>query len=156
MRALRIAGVLLLSTSALLAQGMSKSAPKKQGLTWGPAPAVFAAGAQMAVVSGNPMAAGPYAIRLKLPNGYKIAPHFHPTDETVEVKQGVFLYGMGDTFDATAMKTMNVKDKGTLPANGHHYATAKGATIIEVSATTGPFVLTYVNPADDPTKKASK
>jgi hypothetical protein len=31
----------------------------------------------------------------------------------------------------------------------------KGAAIVEVSAI-GPFAMTYVNPADDPTKTAAK
>ena len=39
-----------------------------------------------------------------MPDGYKIAPHTHPTDEIVEVKQGTFLVGMGDTFDVEKTK----------------------------------------------------
>jgi len=34
----------------------------------------------------------------------------------------------------------------------HHFAAAKGETIVQVHAM-GPFVLNYVNPADDPRKK---
>ena len=37
----------------------------------------------------------------------------------------------------------------------NHFAIAKQAAIVEVSAI-GPFAITYVNPADDPTKSASK
>jgi hypothetical protein len=33
-----------------------------------------------------------------------------------------------------------------------HFATARGITEVQVHAI-GPFQLTYVNPADDPTKK---
>jgi quercetin dioxygenase-like cupin family protein len=68
-------------------------------LQWGPAPAVFPAGAKMAVVSGDPSKAELFLIELSMPNGYKIPPHFHPTDEVVEVKEGTFLVGMGDTLD---------------------------------------------------------
>jgi len=40
----------------------------------------------------------------------------------------------------------------SIPANHAHYAMARGQTIVQVHGL-GPFVLTYVNPADDPTKK---
>ena len=143
MRTLTLSCTLLLLASPAWSQG----APAM--LHWGPAPAVFPKGAEMAVVSGDPGKAGPFVVQLKMPSGYKISPHFHPTDETVEVKSGTFLYGMGDTFDAKKAKPMNVEDKGTIPAKMHHYAQAKGATVVEVSAM-GPFVMTYVNPADDP------
>jgi hypothetical protein len=39
-------------------------------------------------------------------------------------------------------------------AGQHHYAIAKGRTIVQVNLI-GPFALTYVNPADDPTKKVA-
>ena len=142
--------MLLLAAGALCAQAAPAKAP---ALKWGPAPAVFPRGAQMAVVSGDPGAAGPFVLQLKLPNGYKVAPHFHTTDETLEVKSGTFLYGMGDTVKASEMKTLAVGQSGTVPAQMHHFAQAKGATVVQVSAV-GPFVLTYVNPADDPSKAA--
>jgi hypothetical protein len=103
----------------------------------------------MAVVTGDPGKAAPFVVELRMPDGYRIQPHFHPTEEIVEVKQGTFLYGMGDVFDSTKTKPMHVGDKGTIPATMHHFATAKGPTIVMVSSM-GPFVLTYVNPADDP------
>jgi hypothetical protein len=68
------------------------------------------------------------------------------------VKEGTFLVGMGDTFDLEKTKAMKQGDKGTVPANMHHFGSAEGATIVAVSAK-GPFALTYVNPADDPRKK---
>ena len=39
----------------------------------------------MAVVSGDPSKPGLFTIRLSMPDGYRIPPHFHPTDEAVEV-----------------------------------------------------------------------
>lgn len=149
-RSLISTAVLLLSAGALSAQATPTKAP---ALKWGPAPAVFRHGAQMAVVSGDPSKAENFVIELKMPNGYKIMPHFHPTDETVEVLSGTFLYAMGDTMKAADLKPMAKGEKGTIPAQMHHYAEAKGATVVQVSAM-GPFQLTYVNPADDPSTKA--
>ncbi len=135
----------------------SQAAPttKPATLQWGPAPAVFPKGATMAVVSGDPGKAAPFTVELAMPAGYKIQPHFHPTDETVTVKKGTLLVGMGDTFDASKAKPMKVGDTGAVPANAHHFAAAQGATVIAVSAM-GPFAMTYVNSADDPQKQAAK
>jgi hypothetical protein len=67
-------------------------------LQWGPAPAAFPAGAKAAVVSG----------------------------ETISVKQGVFLIGMGDTVDAAKTKAMAPGSTATMNAGTPHFATAKG------------------------------
>lgn len=84
-----------------------------------------------------------------MPDAYRIPPHFHPTAERVEVKQGTFLVGMGDKLDLKKSQPISIGDTGTLPAAAHHYAAAKGATIVEVTAM-GPFAMTYVNSQDDP------
>ncbi|MGH7498923.1 MAG: cupin domain-containing protein [Gemmatimonadales bacterium] len=102
----------------------------------------------MAVVSGDPGKAAPFTVELSMPDGYRIPPHFHPTDETVEVKKGTFLAGMGDTLDLSKTKMMKAGAKGELPALAHHFAATKGATVVSVSSM-GPFAMTYVNPADD-------
>ncbi|MEP7175832.1 MAG: cupin domain-containing protein [Gemmatimonadales bacterium] len=151
MRAFPLSACLLLWTVTLHAQ--DTSAHKSAALSWGPAPAVFPKGAKMAVVSGNPAEAAEFTVQLAMPDGYRIAPHFHPTDETVEVKKGTFLVGMGDTLDIAKTKAMKVGAAGTIPALGHHYAVARGATVVSVTAM-GPFAMTYVNPAEDPQESA--
>jgi hypothetical protein len=121
---------------------------------WGEPPPVFAKGAMFVVVSGDPGKAGPYTARLKMPAGYKIAPHWHPTDENVTVLSGTFALGMGEKFDAAAMKDLPAGSYGVLPAEMRHFAMAKTAAVVQVHGV-GPFVLNYVNPADDPSKAAA-
>ena len=137
---------------AALAAPLASVAGQAPALKWGPAPPVFPAGAKMAVLQGDPGKAGVYAVRLDIPNGYKIAPHWHPTDEHITVISGTFLVGMGDKFDATKMMTLPAGAFATAGANIRHYAMAKGHTVVQVHGM-GPFQLTYVNVADDPTKK---
>jgi quercetin dioxygenase-like cupin family protein len=120
-------------------------------LHWGPAPAMFPAGAKMAVLQGDPGKSELFTVRLDFPDGYRIAPHFHPTDEHVTVISGTFLIGMGDKVDPKQMMTLSAGGFATAPAHMHHYALAKGHTVVQVHAM-GPFQLTYVNPADRPTK----
>src|SRR5690348_6745209 len=78
------------------ASAAAKAAPGED-FSWGPAPAIFPAGAQMAVLQGNPGGTEMFTVRLRFPNGYKIAPHTHPTDEHVTVISGHFKVGMGET-----------------------------------------------------------
>src|SRR3954454_14344940 len=120
MRSFHLASCLLMFTAtALLAQ--TTATAKAPALKWGPAPAVFPKGAKMAVVSGDPSQAQPFEVQLSFPNGYRVPPHFHPTDETVAVKKGTFLVGMGDKFDVKQTKRMKPGDSATMPAEQHHY-----------------------------------
>jgi hypothetical protein len=66
---------------------------------WGPAPPNIPAGAQIAVLAGDPASDGPYVVRLKMPANYKVPAHYHPKDETVTVISGDFHVGMGDKLD---------------------------------------------------------
>ena len=122
------------------------------GITWGPAPAVFPAGAKLAVLQGDPGKAGEYTVRLDMPDGYKIPPHFHPTAEHVTVIQGNLLIGIGDKLDPAQAKSLPAGGFISAEPNMHHFAIAKGHTVVQVHGG-GPFVLTYVNPKDDPSQK---
>ena len=120
-------------------------------IKFGPAPAVFPAGAEMAVLQGDPSVAGAiFTVRLRFPNGYILPAHSHPTDENVTVISGTFLVGLGDTFNKKALLPP-LRSGGFIsaPANANHFATVQGRTVVQVHAI-GPFQLTYVNPADDP------
>ena len=122
---------------------------------WGAAPPVLPKGAMMAVMAGDPSAAGPVAVRLKMPAGYKIPAHWHPTDEQVTVLSGTLALGMGDKLDKTKGQTLSAGGFGIAPAHMNHYAWTKTGAVIQINLM-GPFVLTYVNPADDPSKAAAK
>lgn len=122
-------------------------------IKWGPAPATLPAGAQMAVLDGDPGKAGvPFVIRAKFPDGYRVAPHWHPTDENVSVLSGTFLVGVGDAFDEKSMTSLATGGYARMPKRMHHFAMSKGETVIQVHGV-GPFAVNYVNAADDPSKK---
>jgi quercetin dioxygenase-like cupin family protein len=106
-------------------------------------------------LEGNPSKAGvPFTIRAKFPDGYKVPPHWHPTDERVTVLQGRLGMGLGEKFDPAAGRELPVGSYASMPTGTRHFAWAIGETVIQVSGT-GPFEVNYVNPADDP-RKASK
>jgi quercetin dioxygenase-like cupin family protein len=148
---MRIAtSVILLALAVGTATAQKRDASSQDpAFKWGPAPAIFPPGAQMAVLEGDPSANGLFTVRLRFPNGYKIAPHTHPTDENVTVISGTFRVGMGERFETASMLTLHAGGFVTAPQQHAHYATASGETVVQVHAM-GPFAMTYVNPADTP------
>lgn len=152
----RTLGVLLcLACTLLVAQSTApQNAFTPDQIKWGPPPPFVASGAQLAVIEGNPMGdSGDFTIRLKMPNGYKIAPHWHPKRENVTVISGNFKVGMGDKWEDSKMMTFPAGSFAYLDPDMHHYAMASGGeTIVQVHGMS-PLQFNYVNPADDPSKK---
>ena len=122
-------------------------------IQWGDAPPSVPAGAKFAVLEGDPAKAGFFTIRLKTPDGYRIAPHWHPTDEHLTIISGTFHLGMGDKFDEASGTALPAGSYASTPAKMRHYAWTTGETEVQVSGM-GPFQINYVNPADDPRKAA--
>ena len=135
---------------AALAGVSAQAQMNADGLKWGPAPAVFPKGAEMAVLSGDPGKAGLFTVRLKMPAGYAIAAHHHPTTEYVTVVSGDFALGMGDKLDKAKGMTLHAGGFAEAPAGMNHFAWAETDAVVQVHAE-GPFALTYANPADNPT-----
>jgi quercetin dioxygenase-like cupin family protein len=151
-------GLLLIAITAPVGaqegQGAVHALLTETDLKWGDAPPSLPKGASLAVVSGDPAKPGPFTIRVRFPEGYKIAPHWHPTDEHVTVLAGTVAFGMGDKHDPAAMKDLTAGGFARMPAEMRHYVTAKTAATVQVHGT-GPFTLNYVNPADDPRKQGA-
>ena len=120
-------------------------------MQWGDAPPSLEKGAQAVVLSGNPGAPGPYALRLKTPAGYKVAMHWHPTDEQVTVIQGDLTLS---TDDGNPAQHLDAGGYALMPAKMHHAASMSGGTIVQISGM-GPFEINYVNPKDDPRQRAA-
>jgi len=123
-----------------------------ESLAWMPAPPVLPKGAQIAVLSGDPTKAGPFTIRLKFPPDYKVPAHQHPTAEEVTVISGTFGFGMGDRLDQASAHALGPGGFVDLPAKMNHFAFARGGDVVVQINSTGPFAMTYADPADDPTK----
>lgn len=120
---------------------------------WGAGPATLPSGAKMAVIEGDPKAANAlFTIRIKLPGGYTISPHFHPADEHITVISGTFNMGVGDVFDRKETTALPAGSFAVMPKAHHHFAWAKGETVVQVHGV-GPWGITYVNPNDDPRKE---
>jgi quercetin dioxygenase-like cupin family protein len=130
-------------------------AVRPDAIKWGQAPPSLPAGAQMAVLVGDPTKQGAYVARAKMPDGYKVPPHWHPVDENITVLKGTFLIGTGEKLDPSKTEELPPGSFMRMPKNMRHFAIAKGETIIQLHGTE-PFEINYVNPADDPRKKEDK
>jgi len=97
-----------------------------------------------ALIEGDPMKAGvPFTIRLGCSDGYKAAPHWHPTDENIVVLKGTFGLGTGDRFDTTGMQDIPTGGYGFMPRQMHHFGLCKGETDILVYGV-GPFRINWI------------
>jgi mannose-6-phosphate isomerase-like protein (cupin superfamily) len=146
----------LVSLAVLLGAGgaAAQDTAGADSLRWGPGPPSLPPGSRLAVVRGDPGKPGPFTMRAALPDGYRIPPHWHPTRERVRVIEGTLLFAHGSRWDDKKLAPLSSGGRITVPAGHRHYVEAKGNTVIEVRST-GPFAVTYVNPADDPRKAAT-
>ncbi|HEY7897491.1 MAG TPA: cupin domain-containing protein [Gemmatimonadaceae bacterium] len=153
MRLMLIPVLLLVANTALAQKPADLVTHSGSDIKWGPVPPVLPPAAKIAVLEGNPFGSGVYTLRLQMPNGYVVPPHFHPTDEMVTVISGKLLFADGDNIDRSKAATLTQGGFVTAPANMHHYVIARGPTIVQVHGM-GPFAITYVHSADDPRNRS--
>ena len=112
-------------------------------------PTTLPMGALSAVARGDPRGPGDSTILLSMPDGYRIGPHFHPTDEHVQVMEGTLLMGMGDSLVPERTRALAAGSSATTPAGKHHYWVASGRTVVAVTFM-GPYTITYLRVEDAP------
>lgn len=141
--------VLLVSTTAVLAQE-HQIYESSDALEWQQGPPSLPDGSEIVVLSGDPGASsGNFAVRLRFPEGYEVAPHNHPTTEQLTVISGELKIGMGDELDQTKGHALKPGGFVNMPANMNHFAWTEGGTVIQLQGQS-PLEITYVNPKDDP------
>lgn len=139
----------ILVTCMALIAGSSAQA---KTLKWMDGPPGLPAGAKFAVISGDPSKEGMFTVQIKMPAGYAVAPHHHPTDERVSVVSGQLGYGMGEKLDRDHAGTLTPGYHVVMQSGMNHWVFAKDAATVQVRAM-GPFQITYVDPKDDPRTK---
>ena len=141
----------VVTVSGVRGQSHSHALQPLKDVQWGPAPPLVPAGAQIAVLAGDPGKGAPYTVRLRFPAQYAIPAHSHPTDEHVVVTSGALTLGMGDTLTkGGSNKTLSTGGFALMPANMNHFAYTTAAETTIVLYGQGPVEFKYVNPADDP------
>ena len=147
---------LALSTAAGVQSALAKEPVHTiitaDAVEWKAAPASLPAGAQAALLYGDPTKEGLFAMRLKLPKGYRIPPHTHPKPEVVTVISGTAQLGMGETADQEKAQRLPTGSFFALPPGMAHYAFTEEETVIQLNSF-GPWELNYVRKEDDPRKQ---
>jgi hypothetical protein len=110
----------------------------------------FPPSARLAIVVGNPAEPGMYTIRVKVPSGVKLMPHWHPEDRVYTVISGVFYIGLGEQFDEDKLEAHPPGAVIVLPGSTYHFHWARSGEYVTQVSGIGPLGLEYVNPDDDP------
>ena len=103
MKVLSIVALLLVAVGAFVIGQITSSKSdrgflSKEDLKWIDGPASLPTGAKVALMEGDAAMEGPFTLRLQLPDGFSIPPHWHPAVEHVTVISGTFNLGMGEKF----------------------------------------------------------
>lgn len=111
-----------------------------------------ASGIQTVVLKGDPTKAGLYVLALRTAANVTIQAHSHQDDRVATVLKGTWYFGYGEKFDEKALKALPPGSSYTEPPNTAHFARTREEVVLEIVGY-GPTSTTYVNAADDPTKK---
>ncbi|MHB8528142.1 MAG: cupin domain-containing protein [Caulobacteraceae bacterium] len=129
-----------LNTAEIAAMGKGGAGAGTSGVT----------GITTTVLSGDPTAAGPYTIEIRVPPHTRIAAHRHRDDRSGIVISGTWRIGYGERADPSLTKALGPGGFYTEPANQAHFAlTGDEAAVVYISGF-GPTDTRYVDPADDP------
>ncbi|HYF35697.1 MAG TPA: cupin domain-containing protein [Prosthecobacter sp.] len=118
-------------------------------IQWKDGPASLPPGAKIAVLEGDPSKEGMFVMRVLVPDGFHIPAHTHPKPERVTVIKGTFKLAMGDQLTKEQAKTLTAGTYGVWPPGMVHAVWIEGETVVQFHGM-GPWVINYVNPADDP------
>lgn len=122
---------------------------RPESLHWIDATPGIPPGAKVALLEGDPDKEGLFTMRLRLPPGWKIMPHWHTAVEHVTVISGILHIGFGDKFDPSKADALAAGSFVRYLPKTVHYAWVEGDTVIQTHGV-GPWLVIYVNPADDP------
>ena len=132
------------ATHFMVAPSEVKWTAPPQGMARGTPSVEAGSPLRYALIEGDPLKPGvPFTIRLGCSDGYKAAPHWHPTDENIVVLGGTFALGTGDKLDPAGLRDMPTGAYGFMPRRMHHFGMCKGETDLLVYGT-GPFQINWI------------
>jgi quercetin dioxygenase-like cupin family protein len=112
-------------------------------------------GLELAVLEGDPSQSGAfYAVALKMADGYRTEPHWHPTESNLIIVKGTLLIGFGEKVDQSKYRELPAGSFLALPKDVRIFEQAKGETIIYMYGP-GPLRLLFVNPAESPDQSSA-
>jgi quercetin dioxygenase-like cupin family protein len=152
--------------AALLASAVSLSAqpapPKPESpigftpesVVWKDAPPTMPAGSKMAVLEGDPHDDGMFTMRVRVPGGAAIPPHWHPRQERVTILAGAVDLGFGSVANAGAVTRYRAGSFYVNPPRVMHYLFFPEATEMQMTGV-GPWELLTTDISEQPGAKAT-
>lgn len=108
------------------------------------------AGIQTTVLAGDPTAAGPYTIALRVPAHTVIAAHTHRDNRTAVVVSGTWWFGYGALNTQPALKPLPPGSFYTEPAGQPHFARTGDQAVVVYITGAGPTDTHYLDASADP------
>jgi quercetin dioxygenase-like cupin family protein len=137
-----LASLLFAGGASALAAGTTPTVVAPSQIQWMPGKGPLK-GTQVANLFGDPAKPGAFVTRIRMPDGLKLGPHYHPVLENVTVLQGTLMIGVGDKMNRAKMISLPAGSFFSVPAGVHHYAMSKGDTIIQLNDV-GPWTMNPV------------
>jgi hypothetical protein len=102
-------------------------------LVWGDGPPSLPPGSKSAVLEGNPRAEGIFTMRIRVPAGSALGPHWHPRHERVTVLSGTVELGFGSVASTTSVTRYGAGSFYVNPPRVMHYLYFPEATEIQLT-----------------------
>ncbi|HEX3577348.1 MAG TPA: cupin domain-containing protein [Thermoanaerobaculia bacterium] len=154
---MRATVLIALFASVLSAQTAPKPDPAigltPDAMVWIDGPPTLPPGSKMAVLEGSPKADGMFTMRVRIPAGSAIPPHWHPRQERVTILSGAVDLGFGSVANAGNTKRYRAGSFYVNPPRVMHFLFFPEATEMQMTGV-GPWELltTDLNaPAEVPT-----
>ena len=90
------------------------------------------------VLAGDPNRNSLYTIRVSIPKGMRIAPHYHPETRMVTIISGTLLVGYGTAFDEAELKELPSGSFFTEPGGQPHFVWAADSDVVVQATGVGP------------------
>jgi quercetin dioxygenase-like cupin family protein len=134
----------LLAASVVTAQIPPKPDPPialtPDAMVWTDGPSTLPPGSKAAVLEGNPKVEGMFTMRLRIPAGSAIPPHWHPRQERVTILSGAVDLGFGSVANAGNTKRYAAGSFYVNPPRVMHFLYFPEATEMQLTCV-GPWEL---------------
>ena len=107
-------------------------------------------GIETRTLSGNPTAAGPYTIALRVPPNTQIQAHTHRDDRTAVVVSGTWNFGYGQKAERALEKALGPGSFYSEPAGVAHFARTGAEPVLIYIFGYGPTDTRYLDASADP------
>jgi len=125
-----------------------------EDLVWKEGPPTLPRGTKVAVLEGDPKKTELFTMRLRIPAGFKILPHWHPRDERVTVLSGSVHVGFGDVFDVKRGKFFRAGAYYVNPPKRSHFVWFDEEAVLQLTGM-GPWEMHFLDQPNTP-KRESK